>query len=203
MKKNYTSFKPYIFFIFIRIHCYDNNSNIMKEASLSSPDASFVKIDIHIYPGDERLTYYFDNNKSFLELKKKLIEQHVLTKETYYFEMNGKILNEDVIIKESGINENSCTNIIRNDYANVVIEIKESKDMLPIIQSYMPISDFKIIKPNRNKRIEVCNNIFFPPHNLSYCYYISKERRNKECNKSSGIRIIRPFICLRRFKFAL
>lgn len=174
--------------IFIHVDCYNNNPNFMKEKSLSSPKSSFVKINIHICPGNERLTYYFNNNKSFLDLKKELIEQHVLTKETYYFEMNGEILNEDVILKKNVINDDSLINVIRNDYAEVIIEIKESKNMFPIIQDYLLISDFKIIKPNKNKKIEVCNDIFlFYFAQFFYYYCVFKEHGNKGCNRSFEI----------------
>lgn len=120
-----------------------------------------IEIIINVFPGNERFVCYFDENKSFKDLKNDLMERHMIKKDKYHIEINDNIMNDDLIIKDSGVINNSYIYIIRNDSIKVNMEIMYLYDETEIIKLYMLKSDFKIIKANEYKEVTVCNNIFF------------------------------------------
>lgn len=126
---------------------------------LFSRDASMIFIIIHVFPDDKEFDCYFDNSKNFGDLKNDLIERQIIMEGTYYFEMNDHIINDDMVLKDNGIINNSHLNIIRNDCIKIGVEMKDNNGKLETIQLYILISDFKVIKIDKNKVIKVCNNI--------------------------------------------
>lgn len=126
--------------------------------SLSPQNISMIKIIIHVFPGNEKLTHVFDGNKSFADLKDDLLERQIIKKGTYYAEMNDNILNDDMILKGNGVKNDSEINIVRNDCIKIKVETRDKEGEIQIISKYFLISDFKVIKTDKNNEVKVCIN---------------------------------------------
>lgn len=90
--------------------------------------------------------------------KNKLIKNKKIKEGMYYIERNNRIMNDDMIIKEIVDEDNSDINIIRNDCVKISFERKDDEDEIEKIQTFILLSDFKIIKADQNKEIKVCYN---------------------------------------------
>lgn len=126
--------------------------------SYSFQNTSMIKINIHFYPGDERLIYNFDNNNTFEDLKNKLNEQCILTKGTYYFEVDDEIMDDHMILKDKGVINNSCICAVDNNCIKIKLELDDYWGNLETIQCYVLMSDFKMIAADENKEVVVCND---------------------------------------------
>lgn len=124
--------------------------------SFSSKKTSKVKVIINVYPSGERFSYYFDDNKSFGDLKNELIEFQKIEEGEYFTEMNNHVKNDDLILKDNDVKKDSYVNIIRNDCVKINLKVKDWNDRIQILQKYVSLSDFKVIKANENKEINVC-----------------------------------------------
>lgn len=127
---------------------------------LPSINTSIIKIIICIFPGNEKLFYTFDINKSFGDLTNELQEKQIIYKGKYYIEMNDQIMSDDMVLKDSEVKNDSCINFVRNNYIKIKVKVKDQEDEYRIIQKYVLISDFKVVKANENRMILVCNNNF-------------------------------------------
>lgn len=67
-------------------------------------------------------------------------------------------MNDDMILKDNGVINNSEINVIRNACIEVKLEVKKWMHQTEIIQRIIFATDFKIIKSNENKEVDVCNN---------------------------------------------
>lgn len=114
-----------------------------------------VIININIFPYDKSFTYDFCENKSFEDLKKDLIKRQIIEKEAYYIEINDDIINDDMIIKEKGIRDYMEINIVKNDYLKIILELKQSKEEIQTMHSFVLASDFKVIRADENKIVKV------------------------------------------------
>lgn len=114
-----------------------------------------VKNTVHVFPTKEILTLDFDENGSVRELKVELEEEYKMKKGTYYIEMNDLVMSDDMILKRNGVIRDSNLNVIRNDYVKIKVEAKKWGEESKIIQKYVLISDFKVIKADENRLIKV------------------------------------------------
>lgn len=114
-----------------------------------------IVIKIHDCARIKYFSWFFDENKSFKDLKNELSAHYVIKKEEYCFELNGKVINDDMTIKDCGVEDSSLVNIISNDCAKIKLELKDGKGDIKIIQWYMPISCFTTIKQDENKEVNV------------------------------------------------
>lgn len=126
--------------------------------SLFFRNMSLIEIVIHVFPTDEEISYTFDINKSFSDLKNELHDKNILRKEAYIIVMNDKIMDDNMILKENVVKNNTRINFVRNDCFTIKIEIKDSEDNIQTIKVYTLISNFKVIQLDENKIIKVCYN---------------------------------------------
>lgn len=124
--------------------------------SLSSENASTIKIIIHFLPGNSSYSCNYDINKSFRELKNYLKEKQIIDDDMYYFEMNDHVLIDDMILGDSGIISDSNLNAFKNDYIKVKLKFKDTKGNIQTVQNIILKSDFKIITSDENKIVNVC-----------------------------------------------
>lgn len=137
------------------------NLDIILERATAVQSTRMIGLNIHVFPGDEKLTCYFDENKSFADLKNELIERQIIKKGKYYIEMNDSIMNDHIILRNKGVVNNSNINVVRNDYVKIKLEVIDESGIANIKQCYMPISDFEVIKADENNEVKVCYNANF------------------------------------------
>lgn len=113
-----------------------------------------IVIKIHDCSRNKDFSWFFDENRRFKDLKNELNEQYIIKKEGCYFEVNGKVINDDMI-KDCGVEDYSLVNIISNDCAKIKLEAKDSEGDIKIMQWYMSISHFTTIKQDENKEVKV------------------------------------------------
>lgn len=129
--------------------------------SCSSQSSSMVIIKINVFPSHESFSCSFNNKKTFGDLKNFLEMTHGMMKKTYYLSVNNHIVNDDMVLKDSGIKNGSVVNAIRNDYIKISVKVKDDKDNVQVIQKCILISYLKVITADENKITKVCNIIFF------------------------------------------
>lgn len=115
-----------------------------------------IYLFIHSIPTCEDISYVFDEGKSFGDLKNDLEEKLKIEKDKYYFEMNDHVMNDDMILKDNGVINNSFINAVDNNYIKIKLNIKYGEDSYREIQNYILISDFKVLETDENKEIKVC-----------------------------------------------
>lgn len=125
---------------------------------LDSEASTLVQFIIRLIPTSQCLLWTFDENKSFGDLKKDLEKKHKVKKGEYYIEMNDHVMKDDMIMKDNGVRNDSNVNVIRNDCIKIKLIVKNWRNESEIIEKRMVVSDFKIIKSNENKEVNVCNN---------------------------------------------
>lgn len=123
--------------------------------SLINQNISVVQFTVQCFPGEEKLTCNFDINKSFRDLKNELQEKYKMKQGTYYLEMNGHVIDDDVTLKDQKVENNSCINAVRNGYVIIRLEFKDDRNEIQMIQKCILKSDLKVIKPNQNKIAKV------------------------------------------------
>lgn len=126
----------------------------------SSQNALMKVIKIHVFPGKEKFSCCFDVNKTFGDLKNDLIERQILKKEVYYIELNEQVMNDDMIFKDKDVEFFRNLNILRNDYIRIKLDINILLSKIDTISYYMPMSDFKVIKADKDKVVKVCYEMF-------------------------------------------
>lgn len=124
--------------------------------ALSFQNKYMMKIRIHVFPEHEEFCYEIDENKKFIDLKKELLDSHLIKKGSFYFEFHGDVLDDDMILKDSKIPYLSVVNLIGNDCIKIKVEKKGLIRGVYTIQKYATVSDFKIIKADENKEVRVC-----------------------------------------------
>lgn len=117
-----------------------------------------IDLFIHVFPDDEYFSYSFDENESFGDLKHELIQKNLIKEDIYYIEVNDNIMNDEMILKDIGVTNDSNINIVNNNYIKIKVEVKDWGGEIQTNYSYMLISDFKIIKSDENKEVKACYN---------------------------------------------
>lgn len=69
----------------------------------SNPPTSLVEFTILFYPDNENITFSFDNNKSFGDLKEAFVDEQNTEKGICYFKVNDEVMDFDWILKDKGI----------------------------------------------------------------------------------------------------
>lgn len=118
-------------------------------------NARVVQFTIHLIPSFKVFSYKFDNNKTFGDLKNDLKENLKIKKGTYHFEVNEEIMDDEIILADRGIINNSEINIVDNDCIKIRVQINGSRNQPQTIQKYMSGSNLKVIVPDENKEIKV------------------------------------------------
>lgn len=73
---------------------------------------------------------------------------------------------------------------------NIKVEFKDDDGDIQTMQSYMPVTDFKVIKGNENKEVNVCKEIIcFISVNLHY-YTFNFKKTIKTINNEEIKRVI-------------
>lgn len=121
-----------------------------------------IGINIHIFPDDETFSFKFDENKTFGDLKNDLVKKEKIKKGEYYIQMNDHVLNDEMVLKYHGVMNNCNLNIVKNEYVKINLMIKDFWNDIQTVENYMLVSDFKVIKPDKNKEINVCINNIYP-----------------------------------------
>lgn len=120
-----------------------------------------VQFIIHCVWNNETLLWTFDNNKTFEELKEDLQKDYKLKKETYYFKINNQIINDNEILKEKGVENGSCVDIVSNNCIKIDIDTESWKDNNEKMQRYFLLSEFNGIKADENGEVKVCFKKYF------------------------------------------
>lgn len=128
--------------------------------TVNNESSTMIQFVVHLIPANESLLWTFDGNKKLLDLKNDLEEKHKMKKDKYYIEMNDRILNDDIILRDSGVTNDNDINIVRNDYIKYKLRIENEKGEIQIIRGYLHVSDFKIMKANENKELTVFYNLY-------------------------------------------
>lgn len=147
--------------------------------SLNNKNTSVIRFIIRSFPTFESLYWIFDSNKSFAELKNDLEKKLKIKKDTYYFEISNNIIKENMILKDAGISNDSYVNIINNDCIKVKIEVKNSEEIIQIIEKNAFRSDFKVIKADENRIVKVCKLFFCDLFYLNLTAFINFKRLKK------------------------
>lgn len=114
-----------------------------------------IEFTICFIPKNVSLTYYFDGNKNFGDLKNYLEEKYEIQKGSYYLEMNDHVLDDNVTLKGKGVKNDTCIYVISNNCMKIKVKVKDWRSEVKTIQLGVLISDFKIIKADENKEIKV------------------------------------------------
>lgn len=128
--------------------------------SLAFQNMSIIKFNILSIPSGEEFSYSIDSNKTFGDLKNDLDEKNIMKKETYYFSLNYTVLNDDLIIKESRIQDYLHICAVDNDGVIINLKVEKCERNFETIRFYVNKAYFRIIKEDENKDITVCGNIF-------------------------------------------
>lgn len=126
--------------------------------SLDNQSSTMIQFIIRLIPTGQSLLWTFDENKSFGDLKKELEKKDKVKKGEYYIEMNDDIMKDDMIMKDNGVRNDSDVNVIRNDCIKIKITLKDWRNESEIVERRVLSSDFKIMKSNENKEVNVCDN---------------------------------------------
>lgn len=124
--------------------------------SHSPKNALMVEIIIYVFPGGEKFNIKFDSNKSFEDLRNYLFKRQIIMNKEYYFEKNGLIMNDNMILKDKGVKNHSYICAVDNNYIKICVEVNDIYNGLRTMKTYVHISDFKVIKANENKEVTVC-----------------------------------------------
>lgn len=122
--------------------------------------SSFIHTYIHIFPDYKMFIEYFDKRDSFGDLKNEIMGDNNEKKKKYYLEMNVNIMDDGMILKDNGVEEQSIINVVRNDCIKINVEVRDDKDNIQTVHTYVFMSDLKIINVDKNKVIKVCLNNF-------------------------------------------
>lgn len=114
-----------------------------------------INIKIHFIPNNINLPCSIDENKSFGDLKNELIKRYKEKMRMFYFVMNNNVMNEDMILEDNGVVDGALINYVRNDYIIIDIRIKDSQGNTKPLLQYMLPSCFKVVKADKNKKINV------------------------------------------------
>lgn len=85
---------------------------------------TIIQFFIRLIPNNVSLYWTFEDNKNFGDLKNNLQEKHKIIKESYHFEMDDTIMDDDLVLKDLGVSNDSCLYLVRNDYIKIKIEKK-------------------------------------------------------------------------------
>lgn len=62
---------------------------------------------------------------------------------------------------------------------NIKVKFKDDDGDIQIMQSYIPVTDFKVIKGDENKEVKVCKEInCFISVNLHYYFFNFKKKKH-------------------------
>lgn len=114
-----------------------------------------IMIKFHVYPDYKEFRCSFDVNKTFRDLKDYLNEKYKMEKGSYYFEVDNHVMDDNIILKNNGVGNYSCINVIRNDCINIIIEENVDENNTRTVQKYLFRSDFKVITPDKKKEVKV------------------------------------------------
>lgn len=126
-----------------------------------SKNISMIEIDIHVYPDNERFSFTIDETKSVKDLKNELVESRIIKGGEYYVKYDDNIINDDISLKDYGIKDRSSINIIENDYITIKMEIRKWYPIYKSVYTYLPMSNFRVIKADGNKMVEVCSMLLY------------------------------------------
>lgn len=115
----------------------------------------------YVFPENMEVYISFDNNKSFRDFKKDLLDRKLISNDNYYFEINERVMNDNMILKNNQIENYGGINLVRNDCIKFYFEVKYEEGKVHKRYSYVLTLDIKVIKVNENKVIEVCNNYLY------------------------------------------
>lgn len=138
----------------------DNTSDSVLGMSLCIENPSIVKLKICCLPDFEEFSCTYDSNKSFEELRKDLIKYQIIKNDNFYFKVNDHVVNDDVILKDNKEISESDINIIDMNYIKIKVKLTEEKNKMRTISKYVLKSKFKVIKPDENKEVKVCDNSY-------------------------------------------
>lgn len=136
-------------------------------------NSSSIQICIKMIPSNSSFSCIFDSNRSFGDLKDNLQEGGVIPKDAYYFEMNGEVFSDNMILREKNVFNNSCLNAVRKDIINIIVKV-EDKDL-----KQMTVTDsvtIKALKEDVNKS-----------YNLDLDGYVAKVDGNA-CDPNSSLK---------------
>lgn len=120
-----------------------------------------ININIHVFPDDETFSYSFDENKRFKDLKNELIENNKIYGGEYYIEKYNHIIDEEMILKDNGMTDNSNLDIINSECIKIEPHVVSNGNRFELIQNYMLISDLKAVNENEKKPVNVCHDYLF------------------------------------------
>lgn len=123
--------------------------------SVTNQVKSVVNVTIQFIPNNLNLPCTINENKSFCDLSVELYKKYHINKEKWNFIMNDQIMNDDIILKDNGVKNNTCIKALRNDYAKFNVEVEDSEGKIQRIERDIFLLDYKIIKANENKEIKV------------------------------------------------
>lgn len=103
----------------------------------------FIQFLIKMFPGNCSFSYSFDPNRSFGDLKNNLQENGVLSKDTYYFEMNGEAFSDNMILREKNVSNGSCLDAIRKDIINITVRVEGNDDKTMTVSDLATIEALK------------------------------------------------------------
>lgn len=119
---------------------------------------STVKVEIHVFPEDEIIKCNFSNDRTFWDLKEELEKTHNMKNGTYYFEVNDCIIYDYMPINEYGYTYDININAIRSDCVKIKVVVREENNKFKMLEKYMYISDFKVIRGDEFNIVKVCYN---------------------------------------------
>lgn len=114
-----------------------------------------IRLHIHLFPGFEVFSDYFDENKTFGDLKNELIEREIIKKGKYYIEKNDRFFDDDMILKDCGIKKYDRIFVFREGCFKIKVEVKKDERSKDKITTYTLKSEFKVIKLDENNEIKV------------------------------------------------
>lgn len=155
------------------------------EISYSYKAAIMIRINTHLIPKNETIEWYFDTKKSFGDLKNDLEEEGIIRKDKYYFDYIFHIMNDNMKLKDNGVEFNSKINAIDNVHIKINLSGKNEKSEIQRIQNYTRGLCINVIKADENKEINVYinDNNFF----LYYSFNAFIIIKNKEIKRVIGL----------------
>lgn len=116
---------------------------------------SIIKFNINYLPHFKSYSWIFDINKTFVDLKKDLEKNNKLKKGMYYFGVEEDIMKDNITLKDYGIIDHVVINVVDNNSTKVKLEITDNNNEIVTFHNYVFVSDFKVIKAVKMKKLKL------------------------------------------------